>query len=90
MAATDSQRNSTTTERCLLTGGCDPGTFPLGIAPALHQRHGPGPSRRGTGAVSSTWALPQAASSSEVRFRVLLWSTRIPGPFVVDTVAFEM
>jgi large subunit ribosomal protein L1 len=29
-------------------------------------------------------------SSSEVRFRVLFWSTRMPGPFVVENVALAM
>lgn len=33
----------------------------------------------------------QAASeSSSVRFRVRFWSTRMPGPFVVENVAFAM
>lgn len=43
----------------------------------------------GTGPSSSSGADRQAASSS-VRWRVLFWSSGMPGPLVVDIVALVM
>ncbi len=52
-----------------------------------HERRRPGP-QGGPGLRRA--CSDQAASSSDVRFRVLFWSTRMPGPFVVEKVALAM
>ena len=52
----------------------------------LHARR-PGPT---CGPGLRTRGGRQATASSDVRSLTLLWSTRIPGPFVVENVAFVM
>ena len=58
------------------------------VLAAGHPRTTKARSAGGTGP-SSCWRYRQAASSSS-RFRVLFWSTRMPGPFVVEKVALAM